>query len=124
MPRGNFESLNRMGKSTMAMPIVPINALFDDELRASLSADYLTFIQEADVIFGVDVMSEREFLLYGRAALEQVAASGEAKPIRVFRVSLDQETDDLEKLIALVQALRGSSDYKPDAHNRADDTGQ
>jgi hypothetical protein len=55
-----------MGKSTMAMPIVPINALFDDELRASLSADYLTFIQEADVIFGVDVMSEREFLLYGR----------------------------------------------------------
>lgn len=94
--------------------IVPIDALFDEGVGPNLSGEHdpRESLATADVILGVDVMTEREFLVYGRDALEDVTEGGEPRPMVVLRVGLDQETDELEKLIALVQTTRGRNDYQ------------
>lgn len=96
---------------TMTIPAIAVNALFGKGMEPNMSADYEQFIENADVIFGVDVMSEREFLVYGRKALRDNAISGQVKTLAVTRVALDQETEELEKLVALIRILRGSDDY-------------
>jgi hypothetical protein len=98
--------------TTMAMPTIPINALFGDEMEPNLSADYEQFILAADVIFGVDLMSQREFLVFGRTALRGILRSGQLKGLKVVRVALDRDTEELVKLIALIRELRGSDDYR------------
>jgi hypothetical protein len=49
--------------------------------------------------------------VYGRAALEAVAASGEGAELRVLRVELDADTDEPATLAAIVKAVRGRHDY-------------
>ncbi len=56
--------------------------------------------------------SQREFLVYGRAALEQIVISGQGERLRVARVELDKETNELEFLLAVIQTLRGRHDYE------------
>jgi hypothetical protein len=94
------------------MPTIPINALFGEGMAPNLSADYDQFILAADVVFGVDVMSEREFLVFGRKALRDVLESDQLKGLKVFRVALDQDTEELEKLFALIRELRGSDHHE------------
>jgi len=68
-------------------------------------------IASADAILGVDVDSGHEFVVYGREFLKGVAAGGEPEPARLLRIELDLDTDDLERLVALVTVLRGRHDY-------------
>jgi hypothetical protein len=92
---------------------IPIHALFDENgTGPNPGANPSTVIRDASVIVGVDVMSGREFLVFGRQALE--AASNSDKPIdmAVLKVALDQETDELERLLALVHVIKGQHDYR------------
>lgn len=89
--------------------VVPIAALFDDQLGPNLSADPRHALQAAQVILGVDVMSGRQFVLYGR---ERLGESRTPSPVRMLRIAVDQETDELEKLLALVQTIKGKHDYQ------------
>jgi len=93
---------------------VPIHAFFAagtlapnperPELRPAL--------MRADVIIGVDVMSEREFLVYGRQVLRAVRRARKPRELIVMRIAIDQETDELEMLTAMVELLRGRHDYR------------
>ena len=74
--------------------------------------EYREELRQADVIFGVDVNSQREFLVYGRSALKRIIRSGQEILLRVVRVELDQETDELEYLLAALHVLRGHHDYQ------------
>jgi hypothetical protein len=98
------------------VPVIPINALFGESLEPNTSLPFHPgqFLAEADVIFGVNVMEDRNFLVYGRKAIEEIALTGKKKDLRVVRIALDQETDELEKLIALVTVIKGKHDYRAD----------
>ncbi len=57
-------------------------------------------------------MSDREFLLFGADALRDVIKTGESRLLNVIRIELDQETDDLERVIALMIVVKGTHDYQ------------
>ena len=48
---------------------------------------------------------------FRKEALEAMA-KGKARSVKVLRIGLDQETDELEKLIALVRVVKGHDDYQ------------
>jgi hypothetical protein len=94
--------------------IIPLEAIFAaDSLDPNPECDPRPTLDRADVIFGVDVMSGREFLVYGRKTLEEIVATGESRELALVRIGIDQETDELEKLLALVSVVKGSFDYLP-----------
>jgi hypothetical protein len=94
---------------------VPISALLnEDGTGLNLSADFdpRDLIAAVDVILAVDVVSGTEVVVFGRPGLEEITSRGEAGKARVLRVELDHETDELETLLGVVQAVRGRHDYR------------
>lgn len=95
---------------------VSIHALFDSQgIGPNPDADPRQELHDADVILGVDVMSERQFFMYGREALAEIMRTRKGRPLRVARIAIDQETDELEKLSALVRVIKGRCDYESSA---------
>ena len=95
--------------------IIPLEAILAaDSLDPNPECDPRPMLDQADVIFGVDVMSGHEFVVYGRKALEEIVATGQSRELAVVRIGIDQETDEMEKLLALVSVVKGSFDYLPD----------
>ncbi|MEX2217054.1 MAG: hypothetical protein WD768_23280 [Phycisphaeraceae bacterium] len=94
------------------IPPISIDALFGEGLEPNLSAanDPRLQLRLADLIFAVDIMSEENMLVYGHEWLEQITSSNESSTAAVLRVAIDKDTDDLEKLIALIQVVKGESD--------------
>ncbi len=90
---------------------ISIDALFDESgTGPNLSADPRPLLNSADVVFGVDRMSGRRFLVYGVDALRHVIQTDKPRRFQVVRIELDQETDDLERLLALMEVVKGKHD--------------
>ena len=86
------------------MPNIPVHALEEPEYREVLKS--------ADIIYGVDVNSRHEFLLFGREQLQRIVDSGVTEQAAVAKVELDHDTDELEWVIAAVTVLKGHHDYE------------
>jgi hypothetical protein len=71
-----------------------------------------TAFDAADVIFGVDVATSREILVFDRGELPMITVAGMSDRLRVLRISIDSAGDELELLIAACEAYRGRHDYK------------
>ena len=87
------------------MSVITIESLgpaMDDALRAAL--------EEADVVIGVDVATEREFTIFGTPPLESTCSLKRPSAMRIVRVPLDGKIWGLEKLIAAVRAVKGHDD--------------
>jgi hypothetical protein len=69
--------------------------------------------ETADVILGVDVLTHREFLVFGRGALRLVAVAAMTDWSRVLRITIDSDSDELELLVAVCEVFRGHQDYEP-----------
>jgi hypothetical protein len=71
-------------------------------------------IETADLIYGRDVNSRNTFLLYGRDLLEEIASlpDGESRTAERLGIELDQETDELEMVAALITLVKGRCDYQ------------
>lgn len=93
---------------------VTIDALFGDGNGPNEAAtfDVRECVRSADIIFGEDVATGNRFLAYGRDALQRIIGTGAAEECRTLTVEVDQETDELEKLLGVVVALRGRHDYQ------------
>jgi hypothetical protein len=94
---------------------IPINAFFaSDGINPNPEFNARLALTSADLIFGVDVMSRHEFLVYGRDALDRIARTGVEEDLRVLAIELDQDegSDELEQLIALVEVVKGKHDYR------------
>ena len=85
---------------------------WDDGLEYLKLPRWRTAFETADVIFGVDVATGREILVFGRGVLEMIAGTGRSDRPRVLRVSIDGAGDELDLLIAACEAYRGHHDYK------------
>ena len=89
------------------VPGIPIHAIFGrSHAEANPARDHRPALRAADLIFGRDVDSGHEFLVYGRDALD-----GRTREFGIVVVELDMETTELETLLALVTCLRGRHDY-------------
>jgi hypothetical protein len=102
------------GKGLPGPDRVAIDALFDTSgTGCNRDADFHPddLINAADVIIGVSRADGHEFLMYGKDALERAARTGQEEPGNVLRVEMDQETDDLERLVVLIEILKGHCDY-------------
>ena len=85
---------------------------WDDGLEYLKLPQWRTAFETADVILGVDVLTNREILVFGRDALQMVAISGMTDWPRVLRISIDSDSDELEMLVAACEAFRGHQDYR------------
>jgi len=98
------------------MRTIPIHALFaEDNINPNeeLACDPSELMAAVEVVFAVDVMSGGRALVYGKDVLEDIVATGQSRPVQVLGVELDMETDELERLVALVRVVKGHDDYRP-----------
>lgn len=79
--------------------------------RVSVHAVQQQEIRDAEIVIGYDTMSQHQFLAFGHDAMQRIATPGEAEQLCVLVVEIDQETDELEMLLAKVQAAKGQHDY-------------
>src|SRR5688572_6977358 len=91
--------------------IVPIAALFSEGRDPIAADEYARLLAVADLIFGVDVMSEKQFLVFGRLSLEDLIGTGESHILRVVNVGLNHDAPEIERLLSLVQDIKGHHDY-------------
>lgn len=91
--------------------IVPIEALFGEGRDPNAEVEYRRLLAVADLIFGVDVKSGKQSIVFGRLPLEELVRTGQSNILGVVNVGLDQETMELEKLATLVQDIKGHHDY-------------
>jgi hypothetical protein len=91
--------------------VVPIEALFGEGRDPNAEVEYRRLLAVADLIFGVDVMSGKQFILFGRLSLENLVRTGQSNTLGVVNVGLDQQTMEIEKLATLVQDIKGHHDY-------------
>ena len=84
------------------MDTIPIEAMVP-----TLSAEARAALLEADVIIGMDTTSQREFTVFGTPALESTMSLKKLSSMRVVRVALDCNNEELEKLMALVRRVKG-----------------
>src|SRR5262245_14510911 len=94
---------------------VPINAFFsaDDTFpNPEMESDVRAWLEDADLIFGTDVMSGQEFIVYGRDLIQRIAGGApEGEEVRILNVAIDQDSEDLKRLIDLVTTVKGRHDY-------------
>ena len=74
-----------------------------------------TAFETADVIFGVDVVTGHEILVFSRAAPPLSEPPDETDRRQILRVSIDGASDELELLTAACEAYRGHHDYEAEA---------
>ena len=79
---------------------------------AGRTAGTYAAIVQADVILGIDVITRNEFLMYGQEFLEKAAKRKRSTLAKVMRVTMRQDTDDLEKMLVLIKVVRGRHDYQ------------
>ena len=91
--------------------IVPIDVLFGDGNDPNAEVEYRRLLAIADLIFGIDVMSGKQSLVFGRFSLEELLRTGQSNILSVVNVGLGQETLEIEKLATLVQDIKGHHDY-------------
>jgi hypothetical protein len=91
--------------------IVPIEALFGEGRDPNAEIDYRRLLADADLIFGVDVVSGKQSIMFGRLSLEELVRTGQSNILGVVNIGLDQETMEIEKLATLVQDIKGHHDY-------------
>jgi hypothetical protein len=94
---------------------VSVDALFDlSGTGYNRDADFhpADLVNAADVILGVSREDGHEFLVYGKDFLERIVRTGKEESGTLLRVELDPETDDVEKLVALITRLKGRHDLQ------------
>jgi len=91
--------------------IVPIEALFGEGHDPDAEAESRRLLAVADLIFGVDVMSGKQSLVFGRSSLKELIRTGQSNILGVVNVGLDQDAMEIEKLATLVEHIKGHHDY-------------
>jgi len=68
-------------------------------------------LKHADIIIAWDTDTEHQRVMYGLVMLKGIEQSGKGLKGNVVTIELDQETAELDWLIAAVKDLKGSCDF-------------
>ncbi len=96
------------------MDVIPIDSLFDETPGQGIRPDRRVAIARADVIIGVDAATQNEFTVFGTPALEESVRLGKQVAMRTLRIGISESKGELEKLVALVRAIKRGQDYLPE----------
>ena len=95
---------------------IPIDALLADDSQSpnvQPGFDARQIIAAADVILGMDVMTRNTFIVFGREFLKAFADGTRNSQLSVIvKVELDEQTDELARLVKLVESVRGRHEYQ------------
>lgn len=100
---------------------VSLHALFDEGGRSNRDAtfDPVEVIATADIVLGEDVADPaKRFAAYGKERLARLAANAvdgkvNAAGVRIVWVEIDTDTDECDRLIAVVAGIKGPDDPPP-----------
>lgn len=84
------------------MKVLPI-----ESLGAKLTEDSRALLAEADIIIGVDLVTHREFTVFGTPSLESTITMKHPSAMEVVQVPLDFNSGELEELAQLVREIKG-----------------
>lgn len=93
-----------------AVNITPFHALFDGEKP---SPEGIRRIKRADVIRFERVVRDSNNLLCGRDAVMDALQSQGNAAVRMMVIGVDDRTDQLGKLVALIRSVKGIREYYP-----------
>ena len=98
-------------------PSYPLEAFFDAEQQEGQPAPNPTMmatLTKANLIFGRDVTTGSQFLVFGRELLQAIVQSGEIRPVSGLVIEIGKEggPPELESLCELVRAVKGRDDYQ------------
>jgi hypothetical protein len=105
---GHNKMAGEHGKARVYGP-VPLEALLKNDHPPD--SDPRPAFRFADVVLGTDTKSTRNAIVFGRTTLERAQRRAPRKPVLIVRVSIDEDTDDLEKLCALCQVRKGRHEF-------------
>ncbi len=96
---------------------IPIEALLgSDDVTPNVQPgfDAREIIQAADVILGIDVMTRGTFIIYGRQFLKELSDGTRNQELTALvKIELDQDSAELEKLLRLVESVKGRHEFEP-----------
>lgn len=93
------------------IPFYPIHETIGGENQPPLTAWARRMVGKADAVFGRDVDSQEAHLFFGEAALRNYA-EGKRPKLTVIGFDLDFDSDEPEWLAAMVEALKGTCEYR------------
>ena len=82
-------------EKVLGLQVIPIDALFDEANGPNTERDPRDLMAKVQLIFGRDVMTRHEFLVFGKDALEQCVKTGKSLVLGGVMIELDKETDEL-----------------------------
>ena len=71
---------------------------------------YKQLLVDADLIFGIDELSGKQSIVFGRQSLEELVRCGQSNILGIVNIGLDPETMDLKKLASVVQEIKAYHD--------------
>ncbi|HEX5445913.1 MAG TPA: hypothetical protein VFW87_18945 [Pirellulales bacterium] len=83
-----------------------------DAILPSPTAEARAALAEADVIIGIDQSSQRQFTVYGTPPLESTMSLKQLSAMKVVRVLLDCDKQELDALMAVVRRVKGPERYE------------
>jgi len=90
--------------------IIPIEDFFCDS-NPIAGGGYKQLLADADIVFGIDELSGKQSIVYGKMSLDELVRYGHCKILGVVNIGVDEEALDLEKLAEIVQEVKGYHDY-------------
>lgn len=67
-------------------------------------------VQAAELVIAIDVMSGKQFLVYGEVKMFPIEFDGRTAVLTVLGVELDFDSEELDALAALVEQVKGEHD--------------
>ncbi len=96
----------------MNIPTLTLNEVLGDELNWPSSGNAIDLLAEVEIILGRDIPTQEVFLVYGRDRLRELYKGGdEEADIDVLMIDITRQTDELDRLLALVQIAKQGYDY-------------
>lgn len=95
----------------MNMPCLTFDEVLGDALCWPPTFAAVDFLAGIEVIFGRDRTSQEVFLVYGRDRLRQLMNDDPDSEVDVLVIDVNTDSNELDKLLALVQLAKNGNDY-------------
>ncbi|MDB5345816.1 MAG: hypothetical protein JWP89_4193 [Schlesneria sp.] len=94
----------------MHIPSMTLNEVLGDEMNWPTTCNAIDLLSEVEVILGRDIPTQEVFLVYGRNRLKALAKD-KSEDVDVLMIDIIRQTNELDRLLALVQLAKHGDDY-------------
>lgn len=94
----------------MHIPSMTLNEVLGSEMDWPTTCNAIDLLSEVEVILGRDIPTQEVFLVYGRNRLKELARD-KSEDVDVLMIDITRQTNELDRLLALVQLAKHGDDY-------------